>query len=64
MAFLAVATQWRVVSGAAGLVVTGLDYAGARAGMKGMGIEITPSLWGDVRIIEAGALQEMNRARR
>jgi hypothetical protein len=63
MAFLAVATQWRVVAGATGFIVTGLDYAAARAGMEGDGIEVTPRLWGDVRIIEAGALQEFNRTR-
>lgn len=63
-AFLAVSTQWRVVAGATGLLCTGLDYAGARAGIEGLGIAITPRLWGDVQVIEAGALTEMNRQRR
>jgi hypothetical protein len=62
-AFLAVSTQWRVVAGASGLLCTGLDYAGARAGIEALGIEITPRLWGDVQVIEAGALAELNRQR-
>lgn len=63
-AFLAVATQWRVAAGATGLLVTGLDYGGARAGIEALGIAITPRLWGDLQVIEAGALAEMNRQRR
>jgi hypothetical protein len=63
-AFLAVSTQWRVAAGATGLVITGLDYAGVRAGIEAIGIEITPRLWGDVQMIEAGALAELNRQRR
>lgn len=63
-AFLVASTQWRVVAGAADLFVLGLDYAGARAGIEGAGIEITPQLWGDLQVIEAAALAELNRQRR
>lgn len=34
----------------------GLDYAGARAGLELAGIAMTPALWEQVRLIEAGAV--------
>lgn len=36
---------------------TGLDYAGAKAGLELAGIEATPALWTQVRTIEAGAIE-------
>ncbi len=43
------------------IVWLGLDYAAARAGLDLAGIEISPQLWDDVRAIEAGAIEELNR---
>lgn len=60
-AFLSVATQWRMVPLATGrLIATGLDYQAARAGIEMTGTDITPDLWFDVRMIEAGAMGAMN----
>jgi hypothetical protein len=62
-AFLAVATQWRVVGLADGsLRTTGLDYAGARAALDALNVEVTPGLWSDVQVIEDGALAGLNKA--
>jgi hypothetical protein len=56
-AFLAVATQWRVVGPGDGtLRRTGLDYAGVRVGLEIAGVEVTPALWSDIQLIEAGAI--------
>jgi hypothetical protein len=46
-----------------GVAMTGLDYAGARAGLDLAGIAMTPALWADVQVIERGALAAMNEAR-
>jgi hypothetical protein len=46
-----------------GVAVTGLDYAGARAGLDLAGIAMTPTLWADLRQIEHGAVAAMNEAR-
>lgn len=59
-AFLAAATQWRVVAGPERLRVVGLDYAGARAGWDLAGIAMTPALFADVRIMEAAAIAALN----
>jgi hypothetical protein len=65
LAFLACTTQWRCVCLANGKVlVVGLDYAGAKAGLKMAGIKVKPSRWSDVRQIELGAMEEMNRTGR
>ncbi|MBW6506165.1 MAG: DUF1799 domain-containing protein [Rhodobacteraceae bacterium] len=61
-AFLAVATQWRVVGHMNGMTATGLDYAGARAGLDLAGIAVTPALWADLQSIEHGAIAAMNEA--
>lgn len=63
LAFLAIATQWRAAMGDMGLIRTGLDYAGARAGLEMAGVMVTPDLWGRVQAIEAGALAAMAEAR-
>ncbi|WP_322895238.1 MULTISPECIES: DUF1799 domain-containing protein [unclassified Yoonia] len=55
-AFLAVASQWQRVSTMSGLVITGLDYAGAEAGLRMAGLTMSPETWADVRLIEAGAV--------
>ena len=60
-AFLAVTTQWRMTGTPDGrLVATGLDYAGARAGLALAGIEVTPETWAEIRLIESGAMEAMN----
>lgn len=49
-------TQWRVQIDPTGrLVPTGLDYAGARAGLDLLDVEITRELWQGVMIMEAAA---------
>jgi hypothetical protein len=40
--------------------VTGLDYTNARTSIELSGIEITPALWGDLRVIEGAAIGEIN----
>jgi Phage related hypothetical protein (DUF1799) len=62
-AFIAVATQWRVVGRADGAMrTTGLDYAGVRAALDALDVTVTPGLWSDVQMIEAGALAGLNKA--
>jgi len=45
-----------------GMTATGLDYAGARAGLDLAGIAVTPALWADLQSIEHGAIAAMNEA--
>lgn len=62
--FLAVITQFRSTYTPDGVrVTTGLDYAGARAGLEMSGIEVTPDLWSNLQVIEAGALAGMREDR-
>lgn len=35
---------------------TGLDYTAARAGLELAAVAMTPGIWTDIRIIEAGVL--------
>lgn len=64
-AFLAIATQWRVIAPAGGGVFyLGLDYQGARAGIELAGMSVTPDLWSDVQLIEQGACSALNRMNR
>lgn len=64
-AFAAVSGQWRTQAlsslGGAAMIWLGLDYTAARAGLEMAGIDITPDLWAEVRIIEAAAAEELNR---
>jgi hypothetical protein len=39
----------------------GIDYAAARAALDLAGLSVTPEIWNDVRTIEEGATEEMNR---
>jgi len=56
-AFLAVSTQWRCACPGDGSIRrTGLDYAAARAGLRLAGVKVTPALWSDIQLIEAGAI--------
>jgi hypothetical protein len=60
-AFLSVATQWRIVAPGDGtLRRTGLDYAGVRVDLENAGVEVTPALWSDIKLIEAGAIAAGN----
>ncbi|WP_257195879.1 MULTISPECIES: DUF1799 domain-containing protein [unclassified Bradyrhizobium] len=73
-AFLAVATQWRVVAcspggalgpggGAIGPSVPiylALDYAAVRAGLDAEGIAVTPELWRGLRVMEQAAAAALN----
>lgn len=60
VAFLTIQTQWRILAGAGGVAWLGLDYAAARVGLEAGGIEVTPALWGDLRVIEAAVVSRMN----
>lgn len=61
-AFLAVADQWRVITGESGGYWMGLDYGAVRAGLDLAGIVLTPAQWADVQMIEAGAKAARNEA--
>jgi hypothetical protein len=61
LAFCAVATQWRTVwvggLEGGGLMRTGLDYEGVRAGLAMLGIEVTPDLVRGLQVMEHAALE-------
>ncbi len=57
--FLAVASQWRV-SGFGR--VTGLDYAGVRAGLAMAGIASSPELFAALRVMEAEAIKALRES--
>jgi hypothetical protein len=60
-AFLAVSTQWRVVAPGDGtLRLTGLDYTAVNVGLEKAGVDVTPALWSDIQLIEAGARAASN----
>ncbi|WP_316191311.1 MULTISPECIES: DUF1799 domain-containing protein [unclassified Bradyrhizobium] len=76
-AFVAVASQWRVVPRSAGGMITpmgghiaptipvviGLDYGGVRAGLDAEGFTVTPELWRGLRVMEAAACAAFNEDR-
>lgn len=41
----------------------GLDYTAVKYGLDLAGVSVTPDTWMDVRLIEDGAREEMNRER-
>ncbi len=52
-AFLCIASQFRVVAPGDGSIRrTGLDYQGAKAGLRLARVKMTPELWADIQIIE------------
>jgi hypothetical protein len=60
-AFLAVAGQWRMVPRpGGGWIYLGLDYTAAQAGFALADITVSPDLWADVQMIEAGAVAALN----
>lgn len=44
-----------------GMFYQGLDYAGAEAGLRLSGFEMTPDLWTQIRTIESGARAALNK---
>ena len=63
-AFLSIDSQFRMTgTGQGGLVVCGLDYQGVQAGFALSGRMVTPELWDDIRMIEAGAVAALNKGR-
>nr|WP_275897797.1 DUF1799 domain-containing protein [Pseudotabrizicola algicola] len=64
LAFLAVSGQWRTrPHGMGDIRWIGLDYGAVRDGLDLAGITVTPDVWADLRLIEAGALDELNKER-
>jgi hypothetical protein len=62
-AFMRIQTQWVVAGiGMAGLLTIGLNYASAKAGLELAGIDVTPELWDDILVIEAGAVPALNES--
>lgn len=64
-AFLAMQTQWRVAVGMGGAARIGLDYAAIPAVFSGLAIPRGErgGIFAALRIMEAAALPELNRAR-
>lgn len=46
-----------------GLIVLGLDYTAARAGLRAAGIRVTPALWADLQALEIAARDALLRER-
>jgi Phage related hypothetical protein (DUF1799) len=64
VAFLAVAAQWRgIAQMEGGTHWLGLDHAAAKAGFDLAGITMTPDLWNEVQLVEAGACAALNGQR-
>lgn len=63
-AFLSVESQIRFTQFGETSMAIGLDYAGARAGLRLAGLKVTPDLWSDVQVIEAAAIAALNRKTR
>ena len=61
-AFAALSTQWRR-AGMDGTPV-GLDYVAVEPTLKLIGRELTPALFGELRLMESAALEAMARRRR
>lgn len=60
-AFLVVASQWRVIAPAGGgIFYSGLDYSAVDRGWHMAGVAVTPDLFTEVQIIEAGARVALN----
>lgn len=63
-AFLSVTSQLRPLSLAGGgLHWLGLDYAGARAGLRQAGFRLLPHQWSYVRVMERAAVAALNGVR-
>ncbi len=62
-AFLTVAGQWRTAGGMGGISFLGLDYTAVERGLSLAGTTLTPEEFMQLRLIEAGAKEELNRGR-
>lgn len=62
--FVAMGTQWRMVGGMAGTQATGLDYGVLAPTAAASGIAMTPTVFSDVRALEAEALRAWSERRR
>lgn len=63
-AFCVAGTQWRTAPlGMAGYAYVGLDYSAARDAWAMAGLETTPEVFAQIRLIEHGALGALNEAR-
>lgn len=64
-AWCEISGQWRTIAlsteAGARVVWVGLDYAAAKYGLEMAGISVTPACWAEVRLIEEGATEELNR---
>ncbi len=64
-AWRAISGQWRTAPVStmerARVIFVSIDYTAARHGLDLAGIEVSPEIWDDVRSIEAGAVEELNR---
>ena len=62
LAFLSVSHQWRCqIRSTDEIRWLSLDYSACDAGFRLAGVEMTPALWADVCVIEAGARTELNK---
>lgn len=60
--FFSLSTQWRWASaGMAGAFKTGLEYASIAPAALGLGVEVTPRVFNDLRLLEAEALKVWSR---
>ena len=64
-AWCAISGQWRTAPVStmerAKVIYIGIDYTAARHGLDLAGIGVSPEIWDEVRSIEAGAIEELNR---
>jgi len=60
--FAALNTQWRRAG--LGAHPTGLDYTAIRPTAEGLGIELDPARFQEIRLMEAGAMMQMAENRR
>ncbi len=44
-----------------GMWTVGLDYGGVRVALDALCIPVTAALWGDLQLIESGALAALNK---
>lgn len=63
MLFFGLSTQWRWISGMAGALRTGIDYAAVPAVASSLGITMQPSTFADVRTMESEAMTTWERKR-
>lgn len=60
--FFTLSTQWRWTgAGMAGAFRTGLDYSVLEPTARAAGLEMTPALFGDIRVLEREALAVWSR---